>query len=162
MLNIGDRYRHFKTGGIYKIITLFTWEPTKEPAVVYESESTGERWGRTVSVFLEDVAKPGAEGVKVPRFAIETERDQTGIPLYFLEEKQEENGAYFFNVYGTSGDLIATLKGGMAGPIALCYVNVSGQDQRRGDDYMIGVIHGCTHMTLLNQTPASTSESPTA
>lgn len=164
VLNIGDRYRHFTTGGIYKIITLFTWEPTKEPAVVYESESTGERWGHTISVFLEGVAKPGEDGVKVPRFAIEAEADPTGTkaPTYFLQEAKDENGALFFNVYGATGDPVATLKGGMSGPIALCYVNMSGQDQQRGDDYMAGVIHGCTHMTLLNQAPASTSESPTA
>lgn len=73
MLSIGDRYRHFKHGDIYRIVTLFTWETTKEPAVVYESERTGEQWGRTVAVFLEEVAKPDEPGVMVQRFTLEPE-----------------------------------------------------------------------------------------
>ncbi len=68
MLKTGDRVRHFKTGGIYKVISMFTWEPTKEPAVLYESDDTGERWGRTLSVFLEEVADPKDPTRKVRRF----------------------------------------------------------------------------------------------
>ncbi len=64
----GDRFRHFKSGGIYRIVTLFTWEPTKEAAVLYESEDTGERWGRTLTIFTETVRKPD-DDTMVRRFA---------------------------------------------------------------------------------------------
>lgn len=68
MPKAGDRYRHFKSGGIYRIVTLFTWEPTKEPAVLYQSEDTDEQWGRPLSVFMAEVTDPNDPSKQVRRF----------------------------------------------------------------------------------------------
>lgn len=66
----GDRFKHFKQGGIYKIITIFIWEPTKEPAVLYQCEDTGEQWGRPLSVFMSKVPDPIDPSVQVWRFKL--------------------------------------------------------------------------------------------
>ena len=64
----GDKFRHFKSGEVYRIVCLYTWEPTKEAAVLYEHEETGARWGRPVSVFMEEV-QHGQPPALVRRFA---------------------------------------------------------------------------------------------
>lgn len=145
-IKVGDRFQHFKTGGYYTIVSLFTWESTKEPAVLYESEKTGERWGRTVKNFLEEVAK---DDKSIPRFSKKSDGEQA-LPLYGLDEKLDENNRPYWTVIHWSGSPIATLKGGTSQIIVLSFLNMSKQGQR-GNDYMAGVIQGLTHMQLLKQ-----------
>lgn len=64
----GDLFRHFKSGHIYRIDSLFTWEPTLEKAVLYINEETGEKWARPLSVFLEEVPSPDDATILVRRF----------------------------------------------------------------------------------------------
>lgn len=154
----GDRFRHFKTGVYYKIISIFTWEPTKEQSVEYESEKTGERWGRTLKAFLEEVSH---NDQIVPRFKKVKDSSEDSLLLYGLEEKYDENGQPYWIVVHWGGDGVATLKGGYSAVLVLSFINMANQNPQRGSDYMAGVIAGCTHMQLLGPT-GSTNNSPTA
>jgi hypothetical protein len=156
----GDRFEHFKTGDKYKIISLFTWEPTKEEAVLYESEKTAERWGRTLKVFCEEIAHPKS-GQQAPRFKKVTDADQP-FYLYQVEEKCDERGQPYWVLHMT-GEPVATFKDGNAALIMLSFMNMSRINPQRGDDYLSGVIAGCCHMTLLPPSQGgvgSTKQSP--
>jgi hypothetical protein len=157
-IKVGDRFKHFKHGGgYYTVASLFTWEPTKEESVEYENDITKERWGRPLRVFLEEVADP-ATGQPVARFKKVTD-SQGALPLYALEEKTDERGQPYWLVYHYSGDVIATLKDGYAAVIILSFSNMIRQGQR-GNDYMAGVMAGCTHMHMLQENTESTNKSP--
>ncbi len=45
-LEPGDRVRHLKTGGTYAVLMHALLEATREPAVVYRSDETGQVWVR--------------------------------------------------------------------------------------------------------------------
>lgn len=51
-------------------------------------------------------------------------------------------------VYNFAGHQVIKLEGGAAELIVMTYQNMS-QYENRGDDYMAGVIAGCTHCSLL-------------
>lgn len=160
MFKVGDRVRHFKSTGVYRIVSMFTWEATKEDAVLYENEATGERWGRTLKVFLEDVASPQDPTKTVKRFEPITTPDTGEFRIYRIEPSTDDKGNMVFNVFSAMGEQVATLKNGVAPMIALTFMNMSGQSAQRGDDYMAGVIQGCTHMTLLGNTSTPGSQKP--
>ncbi len=158
MLTPGDRFKHYKSGGIYKILGLFTWEPTLEPAVLYESESSHEVWGRTVKVFLESVAHPTQPERMVTRFQV-LDQAQPRMQLYSMVEQEDENGMPYLEVYNMT-DPILTLKGGHAQVIGLSFLNMSKIGPQRGDDYMAGVTAGCVHMTLLKSQESTDKSLP--
>jgi hypothetical protein len=141
VLKPGDRFKHYKQGTYYNIVSLFTWEPTHEEAVLYENETTGERWGRPVSVFLEEVTG-------VPRFT-KVSDGPTPSPMYYMDENRDENGQPYWDVKIFDGTGLLTLKGGNAPLILLTYLNMQSHGQRRADDYMAGVSAGCVHMHLV-------------
>jgi len=66
-LKPGDRFTHYKVGGIYEIVTLAVKEDTLEPLVVYYSHDKHSIWVRTYQNFTEDV-DAGRRVVK--RFAL--------------------------------------------------------------------------------------------
>ena len=141
----GDRFKHFKTGGYYKIISLFMWEQTKQQSIEYENEITGERWGRPMSVFLEEVS---VDNKLIPRFE-KIENSQQNLDLFKLEEKYDENNQPYWIVHHWTGESIATLQKGNAAIIVLSYINMMNQSQQRGNDYLAGAMAGLTHMQLL-------------
>jgi hypothetical protein len=49
----GDRAKHLKTGGMYRVLCVARIEANLDLAVVYESESDGEKWIRPVIEFLD-------------------------------------------------------------------------------------------------------------
>ena len=51
----GDKFRHYKVGGIYEVVTLAVKEDTLEPLVVYYSREKDSTWVRTYENFTEDV-----------------------------------------------------------------------------------------------------------
>lgn len=148
-VKVGDRFRHFKTGHLYKIVSLFTWEATNENSVEYENEQTGERWGRTLKNFLEEVSH---NNQTVKRFA-EIESADLGIALYILEE-HNDNGIPYWDVWLCGSDTPSiTLKNGCANIIVLSYLNMARQAQQRGNDYMAGVVQGCIHTDMVSKCP---------
>lgn len=149
MIKIGNRFKHFKTGGYYTVTALFTWEPTKEPAVLYKGEN-GEQWGRPLAVFLEEVADPNDPEQKVRRFA--PQEPAQPFRLYSLTEKNDERGTYF-EVHNFGGELICSLQDGLAPMIALTFMSMSNSSPRRGDDYMAGVVNGSMHILLTKPQP---------
>jgi hypothetical protein len=151
MINIGQRFRHFKTNAIYVVTGLCSWEPTHEPAVIYQNELTGESWGRPLQVFLEEVAVPNDPHRKAPRFALVD--DSAPATSYRLEEEIDRTtGEPCIKVYNYMAEPAAVLKGGLTATITLSYLNMSRQGHR-GDDYMAGVIAGCTHYIILHGNP---------
>lgn len=54
----GSRYRHYKTGGVYRVLMTGTWEPSAEECVVYQSEADGRVWVRPAEVFQGCVEDP--------------------------------------------------------------------------------------------------------
>ena len=65
-IQIGQRYRHYKKGTIYKIVKLSLDEGDLEPLVHYEDPG-GITWTRTLKAFQGRVA---LESQLVPRFAL--------------------------------------------------------------------------------------------
>lgn len=157
MLKPGDRFRHYKTGNMYRVLSLFTWEPTLEPAVLYESEKSHEVWGRLVRVFMEMVSNPAEAGAEQPRFQL-VQAAEDRCQLYSMVEKQDGQGFPYLEVY-TMADPVLTLKDGHAQVIGLSFLNMSRINPQRGDDFMAGVTAGCVHMTLLKG-QESTNKSP--
>lgn len=56
MIEIGQRYRHFK-GTTHKIICIARHSETLEELVIYNHEDTGEIWARPKESFLSKVDK---------------------------------------------------------------------------------------------------------
>lgn len=159
-IRIGDRFRHFKTGNFYRIVGLFTWEPTLEPAVLYESEASHEQWGRPLTVFLEMVASPTQPDAKEPRFKL-VEESRRAAQNFSLVETHDPQGLPYLEVYSIHepNTRQLTLKDGHTQVIGLTFLNMSRADPQRGDAYMSGVIAGCVHMTHLRGLE-STGNSP--
>lgn len=63
----GQRWKHYKSGGIYLIVATGVLEATLEPAVIYKGKDDVV-WVRPLSVFL-GRAKQG--DTLVPRFALQ-------------------------------------------------------------------------------------------
>ncbi|HET8581121.1 MAG TPA: DUF1653 domain-containing protein [Candidatus Paceibacterota bacterium] len=73
MVEAGQRYRHYKTGNLYRIIALGKHSETLEPMVVYEAQYENPEsrvWIRPLSMFEEMVEWPKGSGITVPRFAL--------------------------------------------------------------------------------------------
>lgn len=65
-LRAGQRWRHYKTGGVYQVIATAILESTLEPAVVYAGKD-GVVWVRSMSIFLGRARQGDA---LVPRFTL--------------------------------------------------------------------------------------------
>jgi len=61
MIEVGERYRHVKTGGEYKIVDLVLIEADEEVGVVYENVENGLRWVRGLKSFCEEVEIDGCK-----------------------------------------------------------------------------------------------------
>jgi hypothetical protein len=59
-IRVGRRYRHYRTGGVYRVIALALGEADHEPTVVYRHVESRLTWTRT----LEDFVRPMSEGVR--------------------------------------------------------------------------------------------------
>ncbi len=66
-LKPGDRFSHYKRGGLYEIVTLAVAEDTLEPLVVYRSQDHDSVWVRTYDNFTEKVEH---DGKKLRRFIL--------------------------------------------------------------------------------------------
>jgi hypothetical protein len=140
MLELYDRFRHCESGEIYRIVQIFQWGVSGEEAVVYENEHTGEQIGCTSSLFLQTLAlKP-----KFEKLATIPKND----PLYVIKEDYDDAGLPYWIISNCAGEGVATLKGGTSAIIILSYMNMQRQSQQRANDYMSGVIQGCTHYQL--------------
>lgn len=67
-IKVGDRYRHSKKGGTYKILAIAKHSETLEDLVIYEAEyenSLAKVWARPISMFTDIVE---VNGEMVPRF----------------------------------------------------------------------------------------------
>jgi hypothetical protein len=60
------RFRHYKRGTVYEIVTEAVWEPTETAVFVYRDVDSGKVWVRPQSDFFEMVE---FEGRDVPRFS---------------------------------------------------------------------------------------------
>lgn len=58
-------YKHYKTGDLYTIVGVATFEEDLEEVVIYKANEGGKTWVRKSAVFFETVQHEGAE---VPRF----------------------------------------------------------------------------------------------
>lgn len=65
-VQVGARYKHYKTGGTYKVVAVGLYEETTEPCVVYKAEYGSEMtWIRPLGSWLDEVL---VDDVPVKRF----------------------------------------------------------------------------------------------
>jgi len=66
-INIGEKYRHYKTKDIYEVINLATMQLPDDTGldmcdcVIYKKESDDRLWARPVTMFLEKVKTENGE-----------------------------------------------------------------------------------------------------
>lgn len=60
------RFKHYKRGTVYEIITEAVWEPTETAVFVYRDVDSGKVWVRPQAEFFEVVE---LDGRQVPRFS---------------------------------------------------------------------------------------------
>ncbi len=65
MVQVGDRYRHYKRGSEYQIITFATHSETHQQMVIYRDQENNT-WARPLEMFQETVEY---QGEIVPRFS---------------------------------------------------------------------------------------------
>jgi hypothetical protein len=56
----GEKWRHYK-GGVYTILTLANHSETREPMVVYQSDSFGSTYVRPLAMWEDDCIMEGKE-----------------------------------------------------------------------------------------------------
>jgi hypothetical protein len=49
----GEIYKHLKTGGLYEFVDMGLIEATKQVAVIYRCQNTGQVWIRPVTEFFD-------------------------------------------------------------------------------------------------------------
>ncbi len=70
---VGGRYRHYKNGKEYLVLSIWRWQEDAVPVVVYQGQYDDPEfgpnpiWVRTVAEF---VARVEYNGVSIPRFSL--------------------------------------------------------------------------------------------
>ena len=53
MVEVGKKYRHYKTKGIYEVLAIAKHTETEEDLVIYQNLATKEVWARPKAMFEE-------------------------------------------------------------------------------------------------------------